>query len=315
MVSGPNYFSIVFKNNQIRDWAKKAAKELLIKLEDIKISSNGNGGNSWGQNNQSPTRGDPIVTSSPSRMFKNPSEVDIDSLRSQHQEKMKFKKIKLIAEQVLQKGYHNAVMCNWETPNKLQYNRKIQPLFLKKSGATSKKLPVEVTNNTIDAVDSNNKNNAGSVFLTDVGLNKYPVTNRRNTSSKPQLSRRNPRPPPSERAASYATTYKNKTILEDNKSFNLVKCRQRLKDLTDNKVENLMKMQEKRKLKLEKYYKNQKNQVNQRIAVQIEKDEHRKIVLKTYKNKIKEIEDTSINEYKSHINELGQRNMKTRKNL
>jgi hypothetical protein len=45
-------------------------------------------------------------------MFKNPSEVDIDNLRAQHREKMKFKKIRLVAEQVLQKGYHSEKMCN-----------------------------------------------------------------------------------------------------------------------------------------------------------------------------------------------------------
>jgi hypothetical protein len=104
---------------------------------------------------------------------------------------------------------------------------------------------------------------AQGVFLTE-GFDNRNLKSRRGFSRKPQGSQRSARQkdfdlPPTERIfPNEKVTFIHHPTLEDNKSFNLVKCRQRLRELTDNRIATLRQKQEKKERQLEKYYKDKR---------------------------------------------------------
>lgn len=184
-------------------------------------------------------------------------------------------------------------------------------MYIRKSIAPAKR-------GQMDLLTVNNpKENQGArrpsgIFLTEPG--EIGRTHRKTISQVHQASHKSIRPP-TERAGmtqekvTFILHNPSKTI-EENKSFNLVKCRQKLRDLTDDRDRSLLQKQERRQKQLEKYYKEQQNEKKKRIALQLEKDDHRRIILASYKNKLREMEDKSADDYKSHINELSKRDLK-----
>lgn len=159
----------------------------------------------------------------------------------------------------------------------------------------------------------------GGFFLTETldttNTQRKPVFQRPKGSVKPEPSQRSARPPTERAVTQERVTFIPSNSLEENKSFNLVKCRQRLRDLTDSRLQSLLKKQEKHEKQLEKYYKEQKTKEKMRISLQLKKDEYRDMILTSYKNKLREMDDKSNNEYRSHVRGVSQKHLNSKKNL
>ncbi|CAI2363924.1 unnamed protein product [Moneuplotes crassus] len=304
------YFNIVFNGIRLRECAKLAAKDLKIPSEDLK--------NFIIQHDSTHRAHKRAKTNYNSRSGFSRDQAYFDSMIDSSPLKNNvIRKIKLVAEQILEKGYHNPPDCGCEVANQNLNKRKIKPLNMRRTTAASNRAHLDHQNNTLEQTDFLEGKKSEGFFLTDIA-SKYPQNTRRNPSSKPEGSRRSGRMPSEKIIANQRVTFLTKpedVSLQENKSFNLVKCRQRLKELTDSRMRNLLKKKEKREKQLEKFYKSQRKQEKGKIAIQLKKEEHRQIIFQSYKNKIKQLEDKSLNEYRSQVRQSRKRMKKEYQNF
>ena len=159
-----------------------------------------------------------------------------------------------------------------------------------------------------------------AIFLTD-GVETQRLQGRRGFSRKPMLSRKGARGtviqlPPAERIVSHErATFIHHPTLEENKSFNMVKCRQRLRELTDNRLETFRLNQEKREHRMEAHYKKLKKQQKDRLRAINERESNRQAVLSFKKQELKDLDDKSHREYHGQIKELSQKNLSGNKSF